>query len=97
MSKSTISTSELFQMFPGQETARLYLESRLWPDGVACPTCRKGERITTRKGGYKSAEDAARYVCQLIKCVGGDAENVDIWIERTTRTRWKCNEEKYDK
>ena len=45
------------------------------------------------KGGYKSAEDAARYVCQLIKCVGGDTENVDIWIERTTRTSWKCNEE----
>ena len=45
------------------------------------------------KGGYKSAEDAARYVCQLIKCVGGDTENVEIWIERTTRTRWKCNEE----
>lgn len=52
MSKSTISTFELFQMFPDQESARLYLESRLWPDGVACPTCRKGERITTRKGGY---------------------------------------------
>jgi len=52
MSKSTISTFELFQMFPDQESARLYLESRLWPDGVMCPTCRKGERITTRKGGY---------------------------------------------
>jgi len=39
-------------MFPDQETARLYLESRLWPNGVICPTCRKGERITTRKGGY---------------------------------------------
>lgn len=52
MSKSTISTFELFQMFPDAESARLYLESRLWPDGVACPTCRKGERITTRKGGY---------------------------------------------
>jgi len=52
MSKSTISTFELFQMFPDQESARLYLESRLWPNGVICPTCRKGERITTRKGGY---------------------------------------------
>ena len=52
MSKSTISTFELFQMFPDQESARLYLESRLWPDGATCPTCRKGERITTRKGGY---------------------------------------------
>ena len=46
MSKSTISTFELLQMFPDQESARLYLESRLWPDGAACPTCRKGERIT---------------------------------------------------
>lgn len=46
------------------------------------------------KSGYKSAEDAARYVCQLIGCVGGDTENVPIWIERTARTRWKCNEEK---
>ncbi|MBK8468142.1 MAG: IS1595 family transposase [Chloracidobacterium sp.] len=52
MSKSTISTFELFQMFPDAESARLYLESRLWPDGVTCPTCKKGERITTRKGGY---------------------------------------------
>ncbi len=52
MSKSTISTFELFQMFPDAESARLYLESRLWPNGVICPTCRKGERITTRKGGY---------------------------------------------
>lgn len=52
MSRSTISTFELFQMFPDQESARHYLESRLWPDGVMCPTCRKGERITTRKGGY---------------------------------------------
>ncbi len=52
MSKSTISTFQLFQMFPDAESARLYLESRLWPNGVTCPTCRKGERITTRKGGY---------------------------------------------
>jgi transposase-like protein len=52
MSKSTISTFELFEMFPDQETARLYLESRLWPQGPRCPTCGLGERITTRKGGY---------------------------------------------
>jgi len=44
------------------------------------------------KGGYKSAEDAALYVCQLIRCVGGDTENVEIWIERTVRSKWKCNE-----
>jgi transposase-like protein len=52
MSKSTISTFQLFERFPDQDTARLYLESRLWPDGVKCPVCAKGDRITTRKGGY---------------------------------------------
>jgi len=52
MSQSTISTFQLFQMFPDQETARVYLESRLWPTGVICPTCNDGSRITTRKGGY---------------------------------------------
>jgi len=33
MAKVTISTYELFQMFPGQEAARNYLEGRLWPNG----------------------------------------------------------------
>jgi transposase-like protein len=52
MSKSTISTFQLFEMFPDQETARVYLESRLWPHGVKCPVCGLGERITARAGGY---------------------------------------------
>jgi transposase-like protein len=52
MSKSTISTFELFEMFPDQESARLYLESRLWPQGPRCPVCGLGDRITTRKDGY---------------------------------------------
>jgi hypothetical protein len=50
MSKSTISTFELFAMFPDQETARVYLEGRLWPNGPRCPVCGLGERITARKG-----------------------------------------------
>lgn len=50
--KITISTFQLFQMFPDQEAARSYLESRLWPQGVRCPVCGLGERITVRKGGY---------------------------------------------
>lgn len=45
------------------------------------------------KGGYKSAEDAARYVCQLIRYVGGDTENCEIWIEKTVRSKWKCQPE----
>jgi transposase-like protein len=52
MSQSTISTFQLFGMFPDQETARIYLESRLWPNGAICPTCSGQDRITTRKGGF---------------------------------------------
>src|ERR1700687_3724009 len=52
MSKSTISTFQLFEMFPDQETARTYLEGRLWPNGPRCPVCGLGERITERTGGF---------------------------------------------
>jgi transposase-like protein len=52
MSKSTISTFELFAMIPDQETARVYLEQNLWPEGPKCPVCGLGERITTRKDGF---------------------------------------------
>src|SRR5271154_179277 len=52
MSKSTISTFELFEMFPDQETARVYLEGRLWPNGPTCPVCGFGDRVTARKGGF---------------------------------------------
>jgi transposase-like protein len=54
MSKSTISTFQLFEMFPDEQTARAYLEDRLWPNGAVCPQCKSGERITSRsKGGFK--------------------------------------------
>src|SRR3981081_2751637 len=52
MSRSTIPTFQLFEMFPDQETARVYLESRLWPDGPRCPVCGTGDRITVRKSGF---------------------------------------------
>jgi transposase-like protein len=52
MSRSTISTFQLFEAFPTQEVAREYLESRLWPNGPKCPVCQSGDRITTRTGGY---------------------------------------------
>ncbi len=52
MSKSTISTFELFQMFPDQESARVYFEAKRWPDGVVCPACQEPKRIGTRKGGF---------------------------------------------
>lgn len=52
MSKSTISTFQLFEAFPDAETARAYLESRLWPNGPTCPVCGLGERVSARKGGF---------------------------------------------
>jgi transposase-like protein len=52
MSRSTISTFKLFELFPDAESARKYLESRLWKQGVTCPKCKAKERITTRKNGF---------------------------------------------
>jgi len=45
----TISTFQLFQLFPDQESARDYLEARLWPNGPRCPVCDHTENVTTRK------------------------------------------------
>ncbi len=52
MSKSTISTFELFQMFPDQDSAVAYFERTRWPDGAVCPACGEAKRIGTRKGGF---------------------------------------------
>lgn len=53
MSKSTISTFELFQLFPDEEAARTYIEGRRWPNGaVNCPHCGLLDNITKRKGGF---------------------------------------------
>lgn len=52
MSRSTISTFKLFELFPNEETAREYLEDRIWSNGVTCPDCKSGERITKRTGGF---------------------------------------------
>lgn len=50
--KVTISTFQLFKKFPDEESARKYLEGRLWKDGVKCPTCASSERVTARKNGF---------------------------------------------
>jgi len=51
MSNSTISTFELFQMFPDGESARVYMEGKRWPDGVVCPACGEKDRIKVRANG----------------------------------------------
>jgi transposase-like protein len=50
--KLTLSTFQLFKMFPDQESARYYLESRRWPNGIHCAVCGLRERLTMRKNGY---------------------------------------------
>jgi transposase-like protein len=50
--KVTISTKELFDLFPDAEAARKYIEGRMWPHGVVCRVCDKGDRILVRKGGF---------------------------------------------
>ena len=52
-SHSTISTYQMLDLVPDEATARLYIESRRWPDEPRCPVCGFGDRITTRKrAGY---------------------------------------------
>jgi transposase-like protein len=52
MSRSTISTFKLFELFPDEPTARNYLEGRLWPNGAICPSCKSADRLTPRKEGF---------------------------------------------
>lgn len=52
MSQSTISTFQLFAMFPTEKSARKYIEKRRWPNGVSCPSCNTADRITPRKEGF---------------------------------------------
>ena len=58
MSKSTISTFQLFALFPDEEAARQYLEGRLWHSGPVCPDCKSRDRVSalgvcaTRKPGF---------------------------------------------
>lgn len=52
MSRSTISTFQLSEMFPNAEAARAYFESRRWPNGVTCPICGSTTNITPRKDGF---------------------------------------------
>jgi transposase-like protein len=60
MSRSTIST-----FFPDEESARIYVEGRIWPNGPVCPNCASQERVialgacATRKPGYYRCQPCA--------------------------------------
>jgi len=51
MSRSTISTFELFERFPDEKSARIYIERRLWKDGIRCSKC--GTKDNTPRKGRK--------------------------------------------
>ena len=52
MAKITISTFELFEMFPDQEAARPTWKGGSGRMARRCPVCGLGERITVRKDGF---------------------------------------------
>ena len=52
MSRSPISAYQIFQLFPDQETARIFMEQKRWPDGPQCPHCQETERIGHKRPGY---------------------------------------------
>jgi transposase-like protein len=60
MSKSTISTFQLFALFPDEETARKYLEGRLWPNGLVCPQCGNAA-LLTRPNGFFRCNPCGKY------------------------------------
>ena len=60
MSKSTISTFQLFERFPDEPTARVYLESRLWPNGPRCPQC-GGSVLTARLNGFYRCNPCSKF------------------------------------
>lgn len=46
----TISTAQLLALFPDEQTARHYIESRRWPNGPRCPVC-ASDRIGAHSPG----------------------------------------------
>ena len=63
MSKSTISTFRLFQLYPDAESARVYFERRRWHGQVVCPLCGCYEKISARGGkrvGYYRCGDCRK-------------------------------------
>ena len=49
--KITISTAQLLAIFPDEQAARHYIESRRWPNGPRCPVC-QSDRIGVHSPGF---------------------------------------------
>ena len=58
----TVSTLQMFEMFPDAECARVFLEDHRWGGHIVCPLCGCDGSITARKGkrlGYYRCRDCA--------------------------------------
>lgn len=62
MSRSTISTFQLFEKFPDEASAYAYVEKRLWSGGPVCPRCKSTERVSKREKGRPGL-----YCCNLCR------------------------------
>ena len=84
MSRSTISTFELFEKFPDVESARKYLEGRLSENGASCPRSKARENVTRRKDGfyrcnpYKLVLRVSSKDDFIERIVGGDSDFREI-------------------
>ena len=83
MSQSTISTFQLFKLFPDQETARVYLESRLWPNGPTCSVCQTARTDHGSQGRLLSlqlhAKRTSRPHRNHLRAVTRSAAQVDLF------------------
>ena len=84
MDRITISTFELFQMFPDKESARLYFESRMWPNGVRVPVVCQGH------GGYEHGRHNGRWqipmrALQALLSERREARSAQVWARNADR------------
>lgn len=82
MSRSTISTFQLFNLFPDVDTARKYLESKLWPNGVTCPKCygKDGVITRTRVGFYRCPKCSLDFTIRTNTIFGRSHVPLHKWI-----------------
>ena len=82
MSKSTISTFQLFKLYPDEESARKYFDRLLWKNGPVCPTCSKSDRLTARKrvGNHRCNACKIDFSIRTGTIFGGSHVPLHKWI-----------------
>jgi len=55
----TISAFEFFKLFPNEESARDYIESKVWGESPICPYCNHRQITTLKKAGYYRCKNSS--------------------------------------